>query len=146
MPVIGRRELLRRAALLWCGLGLLRAEQKPPLLDVLAKFADYISQSNSSGALSYVSPDMPGYHAFEANLTALLAQNDVLCSIEVRNEDGDEQTRRAETDWYVQVKSKEENGPTERRQEVVKITIAKQGKNWKIVALEPASVLQPPKV
>lgn len=146
MPAIARRELLRRGVLLWCSVDLLRAEQKPPLLDVLKKFADYISQSNSSGALGFVSQDMPGYHAFEANLSALLAQNDVLCSIEVRNEDGDEQTRRGETDWYVQVKSKEENGPTERRQEVVKVTVTKQGKNWKIVALEPASILQLPKL
>jgi hypothetical protein len=113
----------------------LHAEQKPPTYALLSSLASYLSDGNAQGAMSAFSKSMPNYHSLEANVTALTAQADILCNIELLDDN--------EADWFLEIKSKENDGPTERRQQTVKLTFEQQGKNWKITSINPASILDP---
>jgi hypothetical protein len=121
----------------------LAAEQKPPIYELLSRMASYFSDGNAAGAMTAFSKSMRGYAAIEANVGALAAQADMLCDIELLEESGDEQARKAEVEWFFEIKSKETNGPTERREKNVKLTFRKEGKNWKIASVDPASILDP---
>jgi hypothetical protein len=132
----------RRAFLALCPVVLL-GEQKPPIYELLSRMASYFSDGNAAGVMTAFSKSMPGYATIEANVGALTAQADMLCSIELLDETGGEQARAAEVDWFFEIKSKESNGPTERRQKNVKLTFRKEGKNWKIASVDPLSILDP---
>jgi hypothetical protein len=49
-----------------------------------------------------------------------------------------------EVDWFLMIRSKQESGPTERRQVKVKLTLTQAGKDWKIKSLTPLTVLDLP--
>ena len=132
----------RRTFLALCP-AVLCAEPKPPIYELLSRLASYFSDGNAAGVMTAFSKSMPRYAAIETNVGALTAQTDILCDIELLEESGDEQARAAEVTWFLEIKSKESNGPTERREKDVKLTFRKEGKNWKIVSLEPASILDP---
>ena len=132
--------LAAQAAVLWS------ADEKPPTFALLASLASYLADGNSPGAMSLFSKSMPGYGTLESNVSALAAQYDILCTIEVLDESGGDTERHAEVDWYFELKSKTENGPTERREVKVKLTVAREPKGWRITSLEPRSVLELPKV
>lgn len=134
--------MLRRSFLALCA-AILRAETKPPIYALLSSLASYLSDGNAPGAMSAFAKSIPHYQIVETNVGALTAQADMICDIELLEESGDEIARAAQTHWFLQIKSKQENGPTERREQDVKLTFAKQGKSWKITSIEPASILDP---
>ncbi len=124
----------------------LHAEKKPPVYALLSSLSSYFSEGNGPGAITAFAKTMPGYASIEANIMALTAQADILCVIELIDEEGDEQKRKAEVSWFLEIKSKESNGPTERREQNVKLAFEKQGNDWKIVSIDPASILDPLKI
>ncbi|MDQ6679184.1 MAG: hypothetical protein M3Z09_18030 [Acidobacteriota bacterium] len=125
---------------------LLRGDEKPPTLELLTSLAAHLSAGNQPGALETFAKKMPGYQDLAANIGALTAQYDILCVIEIRDESGDGLQRMAETEWFLELHSKEENGPTERRQQVVRISTEKLDGKWRITGFIPRSILDPPKV
>lgn len=127
------------------GLALCAQDGKPPTYALLGSLASYLSDGNATGALSAFSKNIDRYGSLQANINALTAQFDILCSIEVLEESGDDQHRTADAEWYFELHSKEESGPTERRQKTVKISFAKEGKSWKITGIEPRSILEVPR-
>ncbi len=124
----------------------LRGDTKPPVYELLSSLASYFSDRNAVGVMSAFSKAMPRYGAIEANVGALTAQADILCNIEVLDESGDEQKRAAEVDWYFEIRSLENDGPTERRETNVKLTFVRERKGWKIASVDPISILDPLKV
>jgi hypothetical protein len=81
---------------------------------------------------------MPGYSMLAANIDSLTAQADINCTIDAIS--------ATEVDWYMQVRAKQENGPTERRRETVILAVQKIGGKWKITQLKPLSILAPMQV
>lgn len=134
--------MLRRSFLALCPL-VLCADQKPPIYELLSHLASYMSAGNPEGVMSSFSKSMKGYGNIEANVGALTAQSDMICDIELQDESGDEQARAAEVTWFLEIRSKQSDGPTERREKNVKLTFRKEGKNWKIASIDPASILDP---
>lgn len=112
-----------------------------PELKVISALASSLSEGNPAGAMDAFDKSMPGYETLSNNIYALAAQADLSCSIDPVEQNGNE----IEVDWFLLIRSKQDEGPTERRQVTVKLTVAKVGKNWKITAIKPPSILDPPK-
>lgn len=86
---------------------------------------------------------MPGYDNLSASVKALLGQAEVTSSLDVLRDEGDDQHRTVELDWYMELKSKQPNGPLERRRKTVRCKVDRQGKNWRIVSFDPPDVFAP---
>ncbi|MDQ6698709.1 MAG: hypothetical protein M3Z36_00820 [Acidobacteriota bacterium] len=112
-------------------------------LEILTALASALSEGNPIAFLQAFDRDMQGYASIEASVTALTSQTDIVCSIEILKEGGDDSTRSAEVDWFMQLRSKSERGPVERRRQIITVKVAKRNKKWKIVAFDPAAILAP---
>ncbi len=138
-------ELSRRAFVALTALSL-RAADTPPTLALLTKLAARLSDNNITGAADAFSKDMPGYGDVIRNLDALTSQYDIICVIEINEESGDDTHRKAETEWFLQLRSKQENGPTERRNAKIHLETGRSGDSWKITSMEPRTLLSPPNI
>jgi len=105
--------------------------------------ASALSEGNGLAFLDHVDHAMPDYGKLEKYILALAAQNEVMSSIDVLKEEGDGHTRTAELDWFLQIRSREQSGPLERRRQIVKCRLERQ-KKWKVMAIEPVSFFAPP--
>jgi hypothetical protein len=121
---------------------LLAAPSQPPELQVIADLANYLGQGNGPGAMDAFDKNMPNYQTISNNVFAMVSQADVTCSIDPTEQKGNV----IEVDWFLKLNSKADQGPTERRQMTVKLTIDKVGKHYKIKAIDPPSILDPPKL
>jgi len=144
MPVIEHSS--RRFFLGLCVSLTLRADEGLSTLKLVTNLAAKLSDGNLPGVLEAFAKTMNGYQNLVADLGALTNQYDVICVIEIRQESGDEAQRNADTEWFVQLKSKQDEGPTERRTVPVRISTARLKGKWRIMAIEPQSVLAPPQV
>ena len=144
MPAIGLSS--RRAFLALAAVALHAADDDAPTLALLTRLAARLSDGNSTGAIDTFAKTMPGYGDVVRNLDALTAQYDIICVIEIREESGDDSHRQAETDWFLQIKSKQENGPTDRRNAPVRIGTERVAGRWRIISMEPRSLLDLPRI
>lgn len=119
------------------------ASQESPI-DLVTKMAAALSEGNGLAFLDRLDHRMPDYQTIEQNILALTAQNEVLSSVEVLKDEGDENARNLELDWFLQIRSREANGGIERRRQTVKCRIERQKKKWKVMSLEPVSLFAPP--
>jgi hypothetical protein len=121
---------------------LLFAQQDPAPLKILSTLATALSEGNAAAAMAVFDKNMADYQTISTNIGALTSQADLTCSIDPVEQINDE----VEVDWFLMIRSKEENGPTERRQVRVKITTIQVDKAWKIKAIRPITILNPPEL
>ena len=119
---------------------LLFAPAQPPELKVIADLANYLSQGNAPGAMEAFDKSIPNYETLSNNVFAMVNQADISCSIDPVEQKGNV----IEVDWFLKLNSKADEGPTERRQMTVRLTVEKVGKRWKIKGIDPPSILDPP--
>ena len=119
------------------------ADTRQEIIDLFTTMASALSEGNGLAFLDHVDHAMPDYGKLEKYILALAAQNEVMSSIDVLKEEGDGHTRTAELDWFLQIRSREQNGPLERRRQIVKCRLERQ-KKWKVMAIEPVSFFAPP--
>jgi hypothetical protein len=116
------------------------------VIEVLSKMAAALTDDtgqvgggfhgNVAEFMSAVSKDMPDYDTLKNNVTALVTGAEVSSNIQVVTEDGGE-PYKIDLDWFLQIRSLEQDGPMVRRREVVHCELHKEKKHWKIVALKP---------
>ena len=142
-----RRPLeYRRAAIcgvLLFGVTVLQADPPRAVMDLLAHTASALSANNVPAFLNGVDPAMPEYSKLKADVTTLLEEADVGSSVVVQSDKGNDRQRELELDWYLEIKSQEPEGPSERRRQIVHCRVEKQNGKWKIVALEPLDLFAP---
>ena len=138
--------LSSRRAFLAFAAAALQAADDSSTLDLLTKLAARLSDGNSTGAIDPFSKNIPGYGDVVRNLDALASQYEIICTIEIREEFGDEAHRKTETEWFLQLKSKQQDGPTARRNSVVRIETQRASGKWRITSMEPRTLLDPPQV
>lgn len=109
----------------------------------LARLASALSKGDGSESMAAFDPQMKSYGALDASVRALVAQADVLCSIEVLQEKPAGDDMVLDTDWYLQIKSQADSGPTERRRERVSVSMRLFAGRWRIVALSSTAMLAP---
>jgi hypothetical protein len=111
---------------------------------LLTEEASALSEGNTQAFLAGFDPSMPGYEMLRMNVSALLEQNQVQSSIELLSEEAIGGMRTVDLDWFLQIVEQQDTGGLTRRRERVRCRVAKQGKKWRITALEPISFFAPP--
>ena len=90
---------------------------------------------------------MPEYADLRENVTALVREFSVESSVDFKKNEGDDQKRTVEADWFLILRPHDNNGCTNgrdglatgRREKVLTCTVEKQGRKWKITSLSPVS-------
>jgi hypothetical protein len=130
--------MMMRGALFLMAAVLLVAEPPAEVLELFREAADALANDDANAFLAKVDRNMAGYAAFRDEIVGLLAANDVGSTIEVVNDEGDDQKRSLDLDWLLVISEKNSaNGTKATRRKVLKCRIERQGKQWKITTLEP---------
>ncbi|MDQ6665739.1 MAG: hypothetical protein M3Z23_15270 [Acidobacteriota bacterium] len=116
------------------------------VLDTLTAIASALSAGNAIAFLKPFDRGMPEFDEFSGNVIALVDQAEIICSIDILTESGDDENRTAKLDWLLQLKPNAPNARLERRRQIVTVQLSKRGGKWKIVAFDPMSILAPMKL
>jgi hypothetical protein len=127
-----------RTALLLLVSTLVLADSAADVLNVFTSAAEGLVNDDSELFLDSFDRNMPGYAGLQNNVEGLLAAYDVGATIEEITDEGDDQKRTVALDWLLILKQKgASNGPQQTRRQIVKCTVERRGKHWKVTALEP---------
>ena len=147
---------MKRLALpLLCVAALLAADPGRDAWELLSNAASALTESNSRSFQSYdnstsflsnFDPKMPGYAEIRDDVSALLREAELSCSIDLVSNEGDAATRELVVDWTLDI-ALLQPGPTvaaTRRKQRVTIRMEKRKKNWVIVGFEPKGFFSVP--
>jgi hypothetical protein len=81
--------------------------------------------------LDHFDKSMPGFAEFGEQIEAMLAAGEVSTSIDFVNTKGDNQKMTLDLDWLLQCEGERP------KRAVIKCTIEKRGKRWKITSIAP---------
>jgi hypothetical protein len=115
------------------------------ITNVLTTLASALSDNNPERFLQMFDHDMPDYHQIEQDVVAIANDNWVSCSIEILTNAGTATAQQADLDWYMVLKSQEDENWIERRRTKVTVKIEKRGRKWLITSFSPASIFAPRK-
>jgi hypothetical protein len=135
--------MMLRAAILLLFSMLALADTAADVLNVFAAAAEGLINDDPASFLDSFDRDMPGYAVLQDNIKGLLAAYDVGATIEEITDEGDDRKRTVELDWLLILTQKgATNSPQQTRRQVVKCTVERRGKQWKITALEPLDLFR----
>ena len=86
---------------------------------------------SASEFLEHFDKAMPGYAEFSGQIEAMVGAGEVSTTIDFINTQGDDKKRTLDLDWLLLC---EGEGP---KRAVIKCTIEKRGKKWKITSISP---------
>ena len=112
-------------------------------VEVLTGMAAALSESNLAAFMKSIDPAMPGYEQLRTRVAALLAQAEVVSSIEVVRDEGGDTRRALELDWLLQVRPYSDFAPLERRERTITCTIERRNNKWLVTALAPVDFFGP---
>lgn len=138
-PEVTRRALLLLPLAVCCR----GADAAREVLDLLSNAVGALSAGDAAGFLKAFDPAMPGFQKLRENVTGLVAQGDVQSLIDPLEDEGDDRKRSAQFQWTLRTQRGQQATAWARREQVVKIRVEKQGKKWRIVALEPIEFFAP---
>lgn len=81
--------------------------------------------------LDHFDKSMPGYGEFSQQVEAMEAAGEVSTSIDFVNTEGNDRKRTLDLDWLLQCEGERP------KRAVIKCTIEKRGKRWKITSIAP---------
>ena len=136
---------MRRLLLLAFVATVVLAEPRQEIYDLLGSMASGLSEGSAEQFLKAFDPSMKGYAELAKNVRALVEQSDVLSTIELVEDSGDDQQHSVTVDWLLQIGAKQDGAAVTRRQQNVKCRLEKQKKKWRIVSLEPLEIFAPPR-
>ena len=140
------RAIVPSALLTFVAVACLLADTHSDIIDVFTAMAAALSDENVPEFMNAFDKDMPGYGKLRTDVTVLTYQAYVSSSVEPLKEEGDDSTRKLDLDWFLQVRSPLQAGPTVTRREILHCELRKQGKHWKIVSLQPLEFFAPAKL
>jgi hypothetical protein len=120
------------------------AETPAGVLSLFADAAQALANDDATGFLDQFDRGMPEYAELRTNVEALLNGSETISTVEVVSDQGDGRRRSLELDWLLAVNEKNApGGRKDTRRAVLKCRVERQGKRWKIVALEPVNFFRP---
>jgi hypothetical protein len=142
------RAIVRSAGLLTClVVSSLIGDTHDEIVDVIGNMANALSTVNAPKFMDAFDKTMPEYETLKSNVPALMNQSEITSSIEIIKEDGDDNKRVLDLDWYLEIRSLLPDGPIERRREIIHCELVrKDKKHWKIVSLKPMNFFAPAKL
>ena len=150
-PLLDRKDhvtlTLRRSGEAWIIVSLapasVLAPPDPAIFGLIARLAGDLNDKNESGALGAFDSSMKQYGEIDNDIDALVTQNDVLCAIDVVTDRQIGDVHTLDLDWFFQLKSRADGGPTQERRERVQAVLKKTGNRWRIVSIQPLAILWP---
>jgi hypothetical protein len=126
-----------------CSGARLYAGPEEDIVKLLGSMAAALTTVNVPEFMDAFDKNMPEYEKLRADVTGLVNQADVASSIEPISNNGDDNTRTVDLDWYLEVRSLVQDGPIVTRRETVHCELRKEKKKWKIVSLKPLEFFAP---
>jgi predicted ATPase len=119
------------------------ADSSADVLNVFSAAADALINDDSAAFLDHFDRNMPDYAALRTNIEGLLAAYEVGSTIEVVTDEGDDEKRMVALDWLLVTSEKNAvNGNQQTRRRIIKCTLERRGKQWRITALAPIDFFQ----
>jgi hypothetical protein len=119
------------------------ADSSADVLNVFSAAAEALTNDDSAAFLDHFDRSMPDYAALRTNIEGLLAAYEVGSTIEVVTDEGDDEKRTVALDWLLVTSEKNAvNGDQQTRRRIVKCTLERRGKQWRITALDPINFFQ----
>ncbi|HYL34472.1 MAG TPA: hypothetical protein VEV17_01020 [Bryobacteraceae bacterium] len=115
-------------------------------MDLVGSMAAALTAVNVPEFMDAFDKTMPDYEVLKDSVTALVNQADVTSSIEPLQDEGDDAKRSVDLDWFLEVRSLQQDGPIIHRRQIVHCELRKQKRKWKIVSLKPADFFAPAKL
>ena len=123
---------LLAGSLLTASLILVAQERPAPHMEVFRDIAEALANRDADVFLDQFDRQMPGYETLRDEIRELLAvTQEIGTTVDVISDEGDEQKRSLELDWVLKIDT------ADPRRQIVKCRAEKQGKKWKITALDP---------
>jgi len=141
--VRGRCSSLLTALLLLFSCALLLADVHRDVLHVFGSMSNALMAGSAAQFLDAFDRNMPDYERIRSNVTGLLEQGQIASSAQAVRDEGDEQHRSVDLDWYLEIHGSDSAAPVVRRRETVHCRLEKLKKHWRIVALDPVSFFAP---
>ena len=108
-------------------------QTRPPAqMEVFRAVTEALANQDAEVFLDQFDAKMPQYEKLRDEIQELFGMaQEIGSTIDVITDEGDEQKRTLELDWLLKV---DNDDP---RRQIVKCQVEKQGKKWKITALDP---------
>ena len=108
-------------------------QNRPPeQMEVFRAVTEALANQDADAFLDQFDSKMPQYEKLRDEIQDLFgAAQEIGSTIDVITDEGDDQKRTLELDWLLKI---DNNDP---RRQIVKCQVEKQGKKWKITALDP---------
>ena len=113
------------------------AEPPEDIVKVFRTLAETLAEQDAGLFLEQFDPAMPGLAQLREDVETLLARGYVVSTLEFESDTGDAAKREVEVDWVWHL-----SGQASHRV-LLKCTLVRSGKAWKIVALSPTGFLRP---
>jgi hypothetical protein len=146
------RAIVRSAVLLCAASAFAADDAHDDVVAVISKMAAALTEDtgqvgggfhgNVGEFMSAVSKDLPEYDTLKNNVNGLVTGAELSSNIQVLTENAGD-PYKIDVDWFLQIRSLEQDGPMVRRREVVHCELRKEKKHWKIVALKPVDFFAP---
>ncbi len=140
MPATGPRLLL--AAALVC-FPAARADTHDQVVDLFASMSAALTSLNPDRFLAGIDKNSPDRAHLANSIPALLSQGDVSSSIEFVKDDGNDERRTVQLDWYLEIKAAAPVGPLIQRRQIVTCRLEKHKGKWLVETLSPVSLFDP---
>ena len=112
--------------------------------DVVATMAAALAEPNDAAFMKPISKSFEQHGLVERQVRALVRTNDIVSSISVVANEGDDKQRTLEVDWYLEIQPRSLGQSLTQRRENIKLTMVKTGKRWMITSLSPVDFFAPP--
>jgi hypothetical protein len=112
--------------------------------DLISDFAAQLQLEEAAPGLAQFDRAMPGFQDFKASLAALWARYRIEPSLDLISNEGDDTHRTLQIDWALTLRNPEDTVDSKRREQPVTCRVEKQGKAWRIVAINPANLFALP--
>lgn len=121
-----------------------RADSSVDALRAISDATAALVNDNAQSFLDSFDRAMPNYATLRANIEGLLNASTVNSTIDVVQNEGDDAKRTLTLDWVLILSAKNSNaGGKETRRQVVKCTVERKGRNWKVTSLDPIEFFKP---
>jgi len=121
----------------------LLSDTEQEITSVVSTLASALSENNPQLFLRTLDREMPDYRQIEKALTSLASDTQISCSLDLIANSGTDTSQQADLDWYMVLRSQQDQNLIERRRTKVTIKIEKRGKKWYVTAFSPLSVFAP---
>ena len=112
-------------------MGGLMAQTPTAVMEVFKAAGEALTNQDANAFLDQFDQNMPGYAKLRDQIQELVALDAAASTVDVVSDEGDVNKRVLSLDWLLRI------GSDRPRRQVVNCTVEKQGKKWKITALEP---------